>query len=169
MTDQLSAEEVKQLLTRCWMTHDAMWFVSALSEVGIAATNKINKNAIRAMSGLEVARYLKALGMSGVKDFDQLRSFFEGAMSLAIGDFMKFKWEWRPEGSLYVELEKCFAHDGIRRMGVISEYECGIFERIYAWLDVLNVKYTVEPRPLLCMMYHEGHCVRHFKFTFPEA
>jgi hypothetical protein len=169
MTDQLSAEEVKQLLTRCWMTHDAMWFLSALSAVGIAQANKMNKSAIRSLAPLEVKRFLKALGIERVIDLKTLERFFIGTMNLAVGDFMKYMWEWRPDDSWYIQMEQCFAHQGIGRLGVLDEYECGIFERIYAWLDVLGLDYTVEPRPRLCMMHHEGHCERLFKFHFPVA
>lgn len=168
MTDELTAEEVKQLLTRCWMTHDAMWFVSALSAVGIAGANQMNKNAIRSLAPLEVRRFKKALGIDQVNDLETLRRFFIGTMNLAVGDFMDYSWEWRPDDTWYIAMERCFAHEGIGRLGVIAEYECGIFERIYAWLDALGVKYTVEPRPLLCMMHHEGRCFREFRFDFSE-
>ena len=49
-------DELKELLVKGWMTHDAMWFYHSLQEFGIEKTNKINKAAIRDMSAIEIKR-----------------------------------------------------------------------------------------------------------------
>ncbi len=40
----LSKEELKEILIKGWMTHDAMWFLHFLRKTGIETTNKINKD-----------------------------------------------------------------------------------------------------------------------------
>jgi hypothetical protein len=45
----LEKDELKEILIKNWMTHDAMWFYHCLQECGINKTNKINKAAVRAM------------------------------------------------------------------------------------------------------------------------
>lgn len=58
----LEKNEIKELLSKGWITHDAMWFFHALQEVGIEKTNRINRAAAESMSLIEVARLKKALG-----------------------------------------------------------------------------------------------------------
>lgn len=167
--DNLTKEDVKQLLNRCWMTHDGMWFMNVLGEVGIETTNKLNKGAIRSMAGLEVKRLQKALGIPEVNNIDQLKDFCEGAIGLLVGDYMDFNWSWAGEANaMRVDVYKCFAHNGIARMGVIDKYECGIFDRICSWFHNLNVKFQVTPDIPGCMMHTDGQCHREFVFTFKE-
>lgn len=163
-TMSVEAEQLKQLLLRGWMTHDAMWFKSALEELGIEAANRLNRAAIRSMAPIEVKRTLAALGMHGVSTFEQLERFISGAMGLLSGDFMRFRWDWRPPDLLRVDVQECFAHKGISRLGAIARYECGIFDRIYRWLDALGVGYVVTPEGELCTMHHQGSCVREVTF-----
>ena len=163
-TERLSAGELKQLLTRCWMSHDAMWFRCAVDELGIARANKLNRAAIRALAPIEVRRFMRALGLETVASHAELKAFLEGARDLAAGDFMDFDWAWRGDGSLRVEVRKCFAHDGVAKLGVIADYECGIFERIHAWLEALGVRFEVVPGGTACMMHHEGECYRELRF-----
>ncbi len=39
----------------------------------------------------------------------------------------------------------CFAYEGVAGLGVAAEYECGIYERIYGWLDALGLEYQATP------------------------
>ncbi len=162
-TDQ---EALKQFLLRGWMTHDAMWFKSALEECGIDLTNRLNRRAIRSMSPIEVKRVQQALGLEEVRSFDQLKAFMTGAMSLLCGDFMSFRWEWRPPDALRVDVQQCFANEGIKRLGALDRYKCGIFDRIYGWLDVLGVKHQVSPTVEHCTKHRDGTCVRELRFSF---
>ena len=46
----LETKELKELLIKCWMTHDAMWFYHCLQECGIEKTNRINRAAVKAVA-----------------------------------------------------------------------------------------------------------------------
>jgi hypothetical protein len=52
----LKKSELKEILIKNWMTHDAMWLYHCLQECGIERTNKINKAAIRSMAAIEIRR-----------------------------------------------------------------------------------------------------------------
>ncbi len=171
MADQ-QTDMLKQLLTRGWMTHDAMWYRSALEQHGSETANQLNKSAIRQMAPLEVRRIRKALGISAVSTLSQLRAFLEGAFELLIGDFMHVVWQWKgdePE-QLRLSIPKCFAREGIIRLGAIDRYECGIFERICAWLDALQISYEMRPKVSGCLL-ERGHsaCSVSFSFQFPSS
>ena len=54
--DSLTKEKIIDLLNRCWMTHDGMWFFHCLKEFGIEKANEMNKAAIRSLAPIEIAR-----------------------------------------------------------------------------------------------------------------
>ncbi len=165
---RLDNEALKQLLTRGWMTHDAMWFAGVMREYDMDAANKINKAAIRAIAPFEVRRLKKALGIDTVQSCHALRSFFEGAFDLLVGDYMQVRWSWQPgEDSAQLDIIRCFAREGMQRMGLLDTYACGIYERMFAWLDELCIDYQASPRVTGCMATDGSACSMSFRFRFP--
>ena len=169
-TDSIPLEksELKELLNKNWMTHDAMWFYNCLKECGIEQTNKINKAAIRNMSAVEIRRMQKAVGVGQLNTFDEFKHFFDLAMEIATGKFMKYKYSTPTHNLMHAEWESCFAYEGMKALGVADRYECGIMLRIDTWLDTLGIKYDVEPKITGCMMHTEGHCFRDYRFFFEK-
>ena len=53
MPRELQKEEIIDLLNRCWMTHDGMWFYHGLKNFGIAKANELNKAAIKSLAPME--------------------------------------------------------------------------------------------------------------------
>ncbi|MDD5398342.1 MAG: hypothetical protein PHU70_04595, partial [Dehalococcoidia bacterium] len=84
------------------------------------------------------------------------------------GDFMRYKFYSPAPNVIHGEWESCFAYEGIKALGVIDRYECGIMDRIEAWLDALGLKWSVEPKVTGCMMHTEGRCYRDYTFTFDQ-
>jgi hypothetical protein len=162
----LSKNELKEILNKGWMTHDAMWFYNCLQECGIEKTNKINKAAIRDMSAIEIKRIQKAVGAGQINTFDEFKVLFDTAMGIAIGKFMKCKYSMPAHNLMRGEWESCFAYEGIKALGVIDRYECGIMLRIDTWLDTLGIKYEVKPKVTGCMMHTDGKCFRDYRFFF---
>ena len=159
-------EELKEILHKNWMTHDAMWFVHCLQECGIEKTNKINKAAVKSMSRIEIKRIAKALDVGGITNFEELKAFFDGVQDVVKADFMNFEYDFPEENSLHMEMRQCFAHDGIKRIGAIDTYQCGIFDRIQGWFEGMGISYTVTPEVTVCMMHEQGRCHRDYRFEF---
>ncbi len=164
----LDKTELKELLNKGWMTHDAMWFYNCLEECGIEKTNKINKAAIRAMAAIEIKRYQKALGAGKFDTFDELKRFFKIVMEIVTGKFMKYSFSMPETNLIHGEWKSCFAYEGIKALGVIDRYECGIMLRIETWFDTLGIKYEVEPKVTGCMMHSDGQCFRDYRFFFEK-
>ena len=164
----LELKQLKELLNKGWMTHDAMWFYNSVQEIGIEKTNKINRAAVKAMAAVEMKRMKKALGVTEIKTFDQWVELFEASMYIVSGDFMKYKFIYPGQNVIHSEWLSCFAYDGVKSLGVIDRYECCIMDRIEAWLDVLGLKWEVEPKVTGCMMHTHGKCYRDYKFTFDK-
>ena len=62
-TAALSAQQREELLLKCWMSHDARWYMAAAQEFGLEAANRLNQAAARAEGRVEARRALKAAGM----------------------------------------------------------------------------------------------------------
>jgi hypothetical protein len=90
--EALETKQLKELLNKGWMTHDAMWFYNCVQEIGIEKANKINRAAVKTMAAVEMKRMKRALGVTEVKAFDQLVELFEASMYIVSGDFMKYKF-----------------------------------------------------------------------------
>ena len=74
--ENIQQKETVDLLNKCWMTHDGMWFFHCLQELGIEATNKINKSAIKSLSSIEIARVRKTLDcINPIEDFDEFKDY----------------------------------------------------------------------------------------------
>lgn len=161
---QISPDRLRDYLSKGWLTHDGMWFYNAVKTIGIEQANVLNRAAIRSMAPLEMQRTLKILGIAReeIVSFDDLADFLLTALELLMpGSVIEqfrhsipvpnvFRWEWKDGG--------CFAYRGIQMAGCIDHYLCGVIYRIGCWLDVLGVKYSIEPNPDACMMHEKGYC-----------
>ena len=157
----ISQKETVDLLNKCWMTHDGMWFFHCLQEFGIEATNKINKSAIKSLSSIEIKRIKNMLGFDkDIENYDDFRMFFEGASKFMIPDFMNVSFTYPEENKIAWKFEqgKCFAYTGIKKIGVIDKYECGVLYRIKCWIKGLGIKHRFNPEIDRCLMYHSGYC-----------
>ena len=75
----LETKELKELLIKCWMTHDAMWFYHCFQECGIEKTNRINRAAVKAVAAVESRRLKKAIGADQFEAFSEFWEFFQTA------------------------------------------------------------------------------------------
>ncbi|MFW9950037.1 MAG: DUF6125 family protein [Candidatus Thorarchaeota archaeon] len=166
--DQLNKQELKELLVKCWMTHDGSWFYNCVKEFDIETANKLNKASIKSLSPIEVQRIKKALGKENlkVKTFEQLKEFITNGFSILKGDFMKFEYTFPKHNVMHWEMGKCFAYEGMKRIGVKKKYECGLLYRVGCWLDNVGVKYKLEPKINECVLHTQEKCVGNMIFEF---
>lgn len=167
---EISTDSLKEVLTKGWMTHDAMWFFNCLQELGIEKTNELNRNAIAMMGTFETKRMLKALSMEdeAIDSFGKLWRFFNGARKFVIPDWMDFTFESPKDGILRWEWHSCFAYHGVKRLGVLDGYHCGVMYRIETWINTLGVKYEMKPNITGCLMHETGKCRGEFHFNFND-
>ena len=161
-----NAKELKELIIKCWMTHDGMWFYHCQREFGMEAANRLNKAAISSLAEIEAKRVQQAFQLGKIATFEDLQRLTQAMFQTVKGDFMVFTFTFPEENLLHFNMEKCFAYEGMVMMGVIDRYECGIFHRVLSWFDVLGLKYRVEPEVKGCMLLTEGRCYRDVRFEF---
>lgn len=164
----MESQDLKELLIKCWMTHDGMWFYHCQKECGMAKTNKINKAAVKSLANIEIKRIQKAINIEKVNSFNDLKAIFKNGLNVFKADFMDFIYTFPDINHIHCEMNKCWAYDGIKRIGLIDDYECAIFTRIEGWLESLGVKYDVDPIIRGCLMHTDGKCFRDYKIYFKE-
>jgi hypothetical protein len=162
----LEKKELKELLVKCWIAHDGLWFYHCLQECGIEKTSKINQAAARAIGAVEVKRIMRALGIEKIETFEQLMDLIRDGLDVIRGDFMDFTFEVAAKNVLHITANRCFAYEGITKMGAIEGYDCGIYARMAGWLDGLGIPYEVDPPLIGCLMHASGECHRDFRFRF---
>jgi hypothetical protein len=151
------------------MTHDGMWFFHCLQNFGIEATNEINKAAIKSLSGIEIGRIKKTLGyINPIENFDDFKSFFEEASKFMIPNFMKVTFDFPEKNKITWKFthEQCFAYVGVKRLGMLEKYECGVLYRIKCWLDELGIKHRFIPEVGKCHMHVKGECEGEIQLFF---
>jgi hypothetical protein len=168
--EDLTLDELIDVLNRGWMTHDGMWFYQVYAAYGIEAANRLNKGAIASLAPFEMGRMKKVLGADKERfdSFAELRGFLESASRLVIPPFMNASMSFPRENVLHWEFapKSCFAYKGIKRIGAIEAYECGVVYRLQCWFDALGLSYTVDPPPAGCVMVHGDDCSGDFTFRF---
>jgi hypothetical protein len=159
-------DELIELLNKCWMTHDGMWFYHCFQKFGIQQANKTNKAAIQSLAPIEVARIKKFLGMGkeSIDTFDAFIRFFKGASELFIPDFMNAYMNFPQKNTMHWEFKpkQCFAYKGMQRIGALDEYECGVIYRIECWIKSLGISYEISPKVTTCLMRDSDFCYGDF-------
>ncbi|MFX0057982.1 MAG: DUF6125 family protein [Candidatus Hodarchaeota archaeon] len=158
--DQLDKKQLKELLVKCWMTHDGSWFFNCARELGIDAANKLNKASIKTLSTIEMQRIQKAMSMEKLKitTTEQLKNFIDNAFSILKGDFMDFTYNFPENNRMHWEMNRCFAYNGMKMFGFEKAYECGVLYRVSCWLDALGIDHTIEPEINKCMLNSREKC-----------
>jgi hypothetical protein len=158
-TIPLGKMELKELLIKNWMSHDGFWFYHCLQNLGIEQANTLNRAAIQSLAATEVPRIARALGLkSEIETFEEFKAIFPEIFSVVKGDFMEFDYTFTAHDSMKWEMRRCFAYEGMKRMGVIDRYQCGVIFRILCWLAVLKLKYSVDPPIENCLRVKRGNC-----------
>jgi hypothetical protein len=151
----------KDLLRRCWYSHDARWFMSVAEECGLEVANRLNRRVCRALGEAEMRRFVAALGIDRPTTVQRLVEVMDQAMHLfAPAPLTKFDI-WAIDGHSYgVWMRRCFIHDNVTRAGIASSYTCAAFDRLQGWHDALNLPLVEDPPALSCAKTLGQECLR---------
>ena len=162
--NRISKTEIRDLLGKGWLTHDGMWFYHTYQVKGIDTANRLNKAAIQSLAPIEVKRVKQILGINEnhLMSFNDIETFMHDGLELTLPEsvFGKLTFTSPHKNTLHWEWEKaeCFAYKGIKAMGIIDEYSCGVMYRIECWLAALGIEFSMHPRPDKCLMHTTGNC-----------
>ena len=170
--NKIEKREIRDLLGKGWLTHDGLWFYHTYQELGVEKANKLNKAAIRSLAPIEIKRVKKVLGIRGEKigTFEELKDFMLEALEMILPNsvFEKFRFRSSSQDLLHWEWEsgECFAFKGMKQIGIIDGYRCGVMYRIECWLEALGIKYSIDPKIDKCMMHEKGACLGDIRVVF---
>lgn len=116
----------------------------------------------------------RLLGITEEKfeNFDELAQFMNAALELTLPDSVKKRlhlttpavnlicWQW--------ENFQCFAYKGMKQIGAIDGYQCGVIYRIECWLEALSVRYLIQPVIKGCLMHKNGVCDGEIRVLSPQ-
>jgi hypothetical protein len=158
--DDLNKDELKNLLIKNWMTHDGVWFLNSYLRYGIKAANKLNKAAIKSLAKFEIERVKKLARTENaeISNYEDLRKFVDDAFSVLKGDFMDFQYSFPGNDRIHWEMNRCFAYEGMKKLGVEDEYECGVIYRVSCWLKEAGLKHKIQPKFRKCLLTSQDKC-----------
>ncbi len=162
--EKIEKAEIRDLLGKGWLTHDGMWFYSTYLECGIEKANQLNKAAIKSMAPFEMDRMKRILGIvqEDLENFDKLFQFMLAALELTLPESVFKNFHLTPFAENFMHWKwndmKCFAYTGMKQIGLIDGYHCGVIYRVECWLDALGVKYATQPAIEGCLMHEKGVC-----------
>ena len=148
---RLSPADREALLVKCWMSHDARWFMAVARECGMAVANRLNREAARELGRVEAPRLARALGLAPVTSLDEYLLVQEALIGLFGPDLLDYRVNTPGGTACRVDVARCFAHENAVRAGIAAEYECGIFARVAGWLDGLGLAHELRPALGRCL------------------
>jgi len=156
----LDETEQKEILRRCWYSHDGHWFVSVAAELGLDAANRLNRRALRAQGRTEARRFLKAFGIARIQGLEGFLRFFEATRRVLIPPPTEARLEVIGERSYAITVERCFVHESVVRAGNPDGTLCAVFDRIAGWHDGAGLPLAEEPPARPCEKAAGRECRR---------
>jgi hypothetical protein len=157
----LTDDAQKDLLRRCWYSHDARWFMSVVEEVGLEAANRLNRRVCRALGEAEMRRFAASLDITTPTTVQQLVEVVDEAMRFFVPAPLTMFDTWViDERSDGIWIRHCFIYDNVIRAGIASSYTCAAFDRVQGWHDALNLPLVEDPPALPCAKTLGQECIR---------
>jgi hypothetical protein len=168
LLENLDKSEIREFFSKGWMTHDAMWLYHCFQELGAEKANKINQAAVKSMAAIEIQRILKLMNREKgpITSYDEFKEIIDTTYKLIQPKFMKIYYSFPEKNVFRGGFHECFAHDGLKKFGMIDVYDCAILTRVKGWFEALGVKYDMSPEFTGCLMHTNGKCEVEFKFYF---
>ena len=103
-------------------------------------------------------------GKDPITAFNDLKEIIDTGFKLIQPEFMKMHYEFPRKNVMRGGFDECFAYEGVKRFGMVENYQCGIVIRIQSWLDSLCVRHDTVPEFDGCLMHKHGKCDIEFRF-----
>ena len=159
----LSHEEREALLIKCWMSHDARWFMAVAQAFGLPAASRLNQVASHEEGIVEAHRIMRALQIPPSETAEDYLLLQETIIGLLGPELLDYQIVPTGDDSFQIRIQRCFAHENVARAGVADAYECGIFSRLTGWLDASGLKYEMTPALDKCQKAQGQECAYSFK------
>jgi hypothetical protein len=162
----INQNQLKDMLLRNWLTHDALWYAEVAAKLGMAEASPMNLRVCRKLGRIEFKRLMNAADALPPKNFTVYRELFELGKGVFVPEFIAIQIDYPGNSVQVFRVSECFAYNGMKKLGLLSEYECGIFERIEGWFDAMGLRYTRTPDLRRCLKFKGEECRITVQFHF---
>lgn len=162
----INQDQLRNILIKNWMTHDALWYGEVAAKFGMAEASPMNLRVCRKLGQIEFGRLMKMVGAPSPKNIEEYQELFEIGKQVFFPDFISVQIDYPSDDSQVFHFLDCFAHRGMKKLGLLPDYECGIFERIEGWFDAMGLKYTRTPDLSRCLKFKGKECKITVQFHF---
>jgi len=121
MFKSLNKSQVRDLLLKNWMTHDALWYAEVALKLGMEEASPMNLRVCRKLGQIEYKRLLKMVNTSPPDDMEQFRTLCKIGRQVFVPDFMSLEIAYPDSNLLRIHVLECFAHRGMEKAGQLSE------------------------------------------------
>ncbi len=161
---RLSPSQREALLIKCWMSHDARWYMAVAREFGIEVADRLNRRASHDVGLAEAKRLISALQLPPVKTLDDYLLMQEVAVAFFGPDLVEYDIVKVSDRAFEMRVRRCFAYENIVKAGVAANYGCGILSRTTGWPEALGLKFEVSPPLTTCLKTKGQECVHAITF-----
>jgi hypothetical protein len=158
----MPGDEREALLVKCWMSHDARWYMAVAREFGLDAASRLNQQAARDEGRVEARRVLKALGVEMPRTRDEALLAQE-ILATALTRDVSYAVVPTGDDSFKFRMGRCFAFEQVTAAAVADHYDCGIFARVQGWWEAFGLPYELDPLPGRCPRAQGRECVFAFR------
>jgi hypothetical protein len=163
---RLPPAQREALLIKCWMSHDARWFMAVAGEYGMEAANRLNRVAAHEVGKAEARRIARAVELPAAKTVDDWLLTQETILGLVGPDLVDYRVTKAGTNTFHIDVQRCFAYENAVRAGISDHYECGIFARITGWFDAQGLSYEISLSLGKCLKTAGEGCLYRFTLTF---
>ena len=149
----------ESLLIKCWISHDARWFMAVAREFGMQVANRLNKIAAHELGKAEARRLIRALKLPPVTTCDDYLLAQELGIALLGPDLVDYTVHKIDEDTFEIRLSRCFAYDNTVTAGISDQADCGVWARLTGWMEALELDYSVNPTLGKCLMAQGEACI----------
>jgi hypothetical protein len=165
----LSPSEREALLIRCWISHDARWYMAVARECGMRFVNRLNQIAAHEIGKVEIRRVVHALQLPSVTTVDDYLLTQEVLLGLFGPDLIDYHVIKLGDDAYQIHVRRCFANENAVRADIAEHYECGVFARVTGWLEALGLEYEMTPSLGRCLKVEGRECVYSFSLTVESS
>ena len=126
----------------------------------------MNLRVCRKLVQIEFGRLMKMVETPSPKNIEEYQELFERGKQVFFPDFVSAQISYPGNDLQVFHFLDCFAHEGMKKLGLLADYECGIFERIEGWFHAMGLKYTRTPDLSRCLKLKGKECKITVQFHF---
>lgn len=162
----INKDQLRNILIKNWMTHDALWYGEVAAKFGMNEASPMNIRVCRKLGQTEFARLMKMVKAPPPTNSEEYQELFELGKEVFFPDFASAQISYPDNDSQVFHFTDCFAHKGMKKLGLLKDYECGIFERIEGWFDAMGLQYSRTPDLSHCLKLTGKECIITVQFHF---